>query len=288
MYRFPVAHRFPLWSALSALGLVQLISIAPSLARSSSRADSRKNRENAAKIACSVGDVAKGIELLAELYVETNDLVYVHNQGRCYQQNGQAEKALPRFEEFLRKASGLSSDERATVEGYINECQSKLERISHTGDPVQPRPVETVQPQPTPVSTSARVDLVQPMQPSDNTTFSATATASRGGGLRVGGVVMAAVGLAGIGAGVAFNLLERNLHNQMATDPKENTPGNESKRSTYQTVSIVGYAGGGAILATGVILYIFGVRQGNDIEKNLSLMPALTANEVGLTLKGLF
>jgi hypothetical protein len=67
------------------------------------RADNRRSREDEAKKACAVGDVSKGIDILAELFVESNRFVFVYNQGRCHQQNGHWEKAINRFEEFLRK-----------------------------------------------------------------------------------------------------------------------------------------------------------------------------------------
>ena len=36
--------------------------------------------------------------------------------------------------------------------------------------------------------------------------------------MRIGGIVVVAVGVAALGAGVGFNLAERSLHNQMTTD----------------------------------------------------------------------
>src|SRR5450631_2643141 len=70
-------------------------------------------RELQAKEACLGGHPDKGIELLAQLYAETNDPTYIYNQGRCFEQNGKASDALTRFREYLRKAPGLSADERA-------------------------------------------------------------------------------------------------------------------------------------------------------------------------------
>jgi len=56
-----------------------------------------ENREKAAKKACLLGEVTKGAEILADLYVETNNPVYIYNQGRCFEQNGKNDQAVLRF-----------------------------------------------------------------------------------------------------------------------------------------------------------------------------------------------
>ena len=80
----------------------------------------------AAKKACIKGDVGKGIDILGDLYVETGDITFVFNQGRCFQQNHRWEEALDRFNEFLRKARNLSQNEKDEVDRYIADCQSHL------------------------------------------------------------------------------------------------------------------------------------------------------------------
>jgi hypothetical protein len=58
-----------------ALGLVPTASAA-----------NRSAKEKAAKKACLAGDAAKGVEILAGLYVDTNDPTCIFNQGRCFEQ----------------------------------------------------------------------------------------------------------------------------------------------------------------------------------------------------------
>ena len=47
------------------------------------RKASKAARERAAKRACLTGDVERGVEFLADLYIDTNDTNYIFNQGRC-------------------------------------------------------------------------------------------------------------------------------------------------------------------------------------------------------------
>ena len=46
----------------------------------------RERQERAAKTACLSGDYAKGVAILADLYVQTNLPNYLFNQARCFMQ----------------------------------------------------------------------------------------------------------------------------------------------------------------------------------------------------------
>ena len=114
--------RPPAWFA-PALLLVGLMSGVAS-------AQERDPRELEAKKACLGGRPDRGIELLAEMYAETNDPTYIYNQGRCYQQNGNAREALTRFREYMRKAHDMSADDKALVQGYISELEDQLKKAA--------------------------------------------------------------------------------------------------------------------------------------------------------------
>ena len=93
-------------------------------------------RELQAKEACLGGHPDKGIELLAQLYAETNDPTYIYNQGRCFEQNGRATDAVTRFREYLRKAQNLAPDEKTDLQKRIDDLEA------------QTRPAVTVSPAP--------------------------------------------------------------------------------------------------------------------------------------------
>ena len=102
-------------------GLAGLLVIA---AAGRGQAQERDHRELDAKKSCLGGHPDRGIELLAELYAETNDPTYIYNQGRCFEQNGRTTEAVTRFREYLRKATAASADERAQLEKHIAELES--------------------------------------------------------------------------------------------------------------------------------------------------------------------
>src|ERR1019366_6787895 len=97
--------------------------------------DSKTAKERAAKRACLTGDADAGVALLADLYVDSNDVNYIFNQGRCLEQVGRCDDAILRFREYLRKTkdSGKVSDGRA--ERHIADCEEILKKTKGSGGP---------------------------------------------------------------------------------------------------------------------------------------------------------
>jgi hypothetical protein len=83
-------------------------------------------RPRRALTACAGGEVAKGVGILAELYADTREPTFVFNQGRCYQQNGQLERAADRFREYLRIGKDEQPADLARARGYLQEIDATL------------------------------------------------------------------------------------------------------------------------------------------------------------------
>jgi hypothetical protein len=107
----------------------------------------RDAKERAAKKACLAGDTQKGVEILADLYVSTNNATYIFNQGRCFSQSSRYEEAISRFREYLIKATDASDQEKAEAEKHIANCQSYLASQRAQAQPTAP--VETPKSTPT-------------------------------------------------------------------------------------------------------------------------------------------
>ena len=87
-------------------------------------------------------------------------------------------------------------------------------------------------------------------------------TESNGRGLRIAGITAGAVGVAALGGGLAFNLMANKLAKDLnATGGYDQDKA--STRSTYATLTWVGYGVGGACLVGGAILYYLGSRTPN-------------------------
>jgi len=84
-------------------------------------------KKRAAKTACLSGDYSRGVALLAEVYVDTNNPIHIFNQGRCFQQNGRYEDAVLRFREYQRKNADAGGAPDPEAEKQIADCLSLLE-----------------------------------------------------------------------------------------------------------------------------------------------------------------
>ena len=127
------------------------------LAASDAMGANKESKERAAKKACLVGDVEKGVEILADLYVDTNDSVYLYNQGRCFEQNGKNDQAVLRFKEYLRKAKKLPKTESDAVLQKIAELQGTAGQRE-----AQPVPVPAAQPSAAPAPAAPAAAAVPP------------------------------------------------------------------------------------------------------------------------------
>jgi tetratricopeptide (TPR) repeat protein len=122
----PVARRTPGWIQWAALAFLVGMMWSRQHAQAA-EADGLDAKKRAAKKACLTGDHAKGVALLAEIYVDTNNPIYLFNQGRCYQQNGMYEDAVLRFREYQRKNADAGGAYDPEAERQIVECLSLLE-----------------------------------------------------------------------------------------------------------------------------------------------------------------
>jgi hypothetical protein len=77
------------------------------------QAATREDKEREARKACLTGDAAKGVAILTDLFIDTNDLTYIFNQGRCLEQSRKYAEAVGRFREYLLKGEDLFAAERA-------------------------------------------------------------------------------------------------------------------------------------------------------------------------------
>ncbi len=98
----------------------------PLLMARGAQANDTDAKERAAKTACLSGDHAKGIALLSELYVSTNDPVFIFNQGRCFEQNRRYEDAIARFREYLRVDKRARAADKTDARKHISDCEDLL------------------------------------------------------------------------------------------------------------------------------------------------------------------
>jgi hypothetical protein len=232
--------------------------------------------ENAAKKACAAGNFRKGVEILADLYVRTDDATYVFNQGRCYEQNHQWVSAIDRFREYLRKGKRLPASVAAEAEKHIADCKVLLdEENARNAPPPQPTPVLAPVAVPRPEAPPAPQPTPPPPSPAT----------SPGGALRTTGLVIGGVGIAGLATAVALNLKANSLADEAN---KTHDPATKSSQQSYKTGAIICYGVGAASLVTGTTLYLIGRSKGKTGTSDLAILPLWSPNQAGLAVRGEF
>jgi len=251
------------------------------LAGATARAQAVDPRESQSHSECLAGRFQAGVDLLAQLFVETGDVNYIYNQGRCYEQNGKFGEAILRFREFLRESKGLSAEEKAEVNGHIAECQAmKAEQGTLPGAAVPVAPSAEVPP-----ATRTTITPALPAPTAAPTPAGVVETASippfadsRGAGLRTAGIVTGSVGAAFVVAGVIFSI---DTHS-VSSDVASNAAHRNFSRTTYdrgklfEELQWVGYGVGAAALAAGGVLYYLGYQAAHSSASDsvsLLLMP---------------
>jgi hypothetical protein len=254
------------------------------------QAASKDSREKAAKKACLIGDPGKGVAILADLYIQTDDPTYIFNQGRCFEQNNRYEEALGRFREYLRKADKATEEEQAIARKHVDDCLSLLgQKAEPTQRPPSEKAMTAPTPPPAPVPPLAPEPAPTPVERPIPTPEPEAAVAIQGGpadtgggsGLRIAGLVTASVGGAALVAAVVLNLKANGMVDDLE---RHYNKSDDSSSKTYRTLGWTGYGVGAGCLATGAILYYFGWRTSSKV----ALAPALIAGIAGTVLAGRF
>jgi tetratricopeptide (TPR) repeat protein len=256
---------------LSVLGMPALALDKSGEESSGAKQGSRESRERDARRACLNGDYTAGVALLSELFLDFKNPTYIFNQGRCYEQNQRFEEAIARFREYLR-TGGRDS---AVAEQHIAECEALQKKNSPAPAPVAQAP-----------TLASALPVVQP-GPVAEAKQQPALPAAPGSGLRIAGAVAAGVGVAGLVAGIVFNLKANSLADSIDPPNHMFNRDTESTRGSYETYSWVGYGIGAAGLVAGVVLYGVGwTRAGSTPE--VALLPTFGPGLAGAAVKGVF
>ena len=233
-------------------------------------AESREAREREARKACFTGNVERGVEILVDLYVETQHPNYIYNQARCFERNGKYDQALLSYEDYLRKASNLAESDRAQVEKSIAELRAKV------GTPPPPPPPSGAGPPAGPPLLTPSLDApppppVKPAEPLLPLAGGGDETRAAGGSWqRTAGTISLVVAGGGLVLGVAGHVLRQSRagdFNEDCTyfggDPMPTVVGSGVDcRGKYDAVKgaermmWIGYVGAGAFAAAGAALLL--------------------------------
>lgn len=280
MSHYPRRNSHSLALASTVIVAVAFFAISPAVAANKAN---KQAQEDAARRACLDGDYTEGVSILTKLFVDTKDVTYIFNQGRCFEQNRRYEDALARFQEYLRAGrKKLDPADKAEAEQHIADCKEMLaqergisptatSQATVTPTPVAPKPEPAPAPEPVPT-------IAKPAPEPART--------GNGAGLRIGGIVVASIGVAAAAAGVLFNVKANATVNDMYKTQDGYTK--NSDRKNYTTMAWVGYGVGAACIVTGAILYGVGLKAKSDNSDNVAFLPMVGPDQAGAVLTGAF
>lgn len=93
------------------------------------RGDKVDPREQTARAFFATGKYQDAIQIYAQMFAERPHPNHLYNIGRCYQNMGDPDHAIPSFREYLRKGK-IDAAGRKEVEGYITEMEALKEKHS--------------------------------------------------------------------------------------------------------------------------------------------------------------
>jgi hypothetical protein len=299
--------------ALGRLGGAILFATSCLLAARVAHAAADESTKRAAKTACLAGDYAKGVALLAELYVDTSDPMYIFNQGRCFEQNGRYEDAVIRFREYQRKNADAGGAPDPQAEKHIGDCLALIEiQRARTSEQNQaPSAAAAVAPGPGATNVQPAVSAAQP--PDSAAPAGATQPVPAGAGSAVPSVPIpaaspdrspmpvqkklgygaAALGLVGVGVGVAAYLVAQDHLDKSSALGCSDTScvgkGKEEYNSaqTAITVSNAACISGGILLVGGVVLVLIS-SSATLAARGVAFVPLVGPGFAQATLSGRF
>jgi hypothetical protein len=251
----------------------------------------KEAKERAARKACLTGDVDKGVDILADLFLDTRDINHIFNQGRCLEQNRRFEEAISRFQEFLVKGKDLSEEERTDARKHIELCRNSLPKAARAPANLPESQSPDRQPDPPPparLSDSAAEPSVPTGQGTPSVTKQPTVVAGGSGGwLRTTGIVAVTAGAASLVTGVVLNLKYVSVTSDLEK-PYNYNRGMDSDRASYKTWALVGYGAGAALVAGGGVLCYLAWRRGSAAASSLAVLPMPIVGGAGSMLTGTF
>jgi len=293
------------------------------LARPSAHAASKESMKRAAKTACLSGDYTKGVALLAELYVDTNDPIFIFNQGRCFEQSGRYEDAVIRFREYQRKNTDAGHQPDAEAERHIADCLALLDKqkapapeqeqsaasagsrptvtageVGAVGPfpatsqppaaspepPISPGPASTAVVLPPPAPLPAEPSAVNPGLSHDE----APMPVQKKLGFAAGGL-----GLVGVGVGVIAYLVAKdhlNKSNSLGCSDASCTGAAKTEYNHAQTAVTVGNVSvvAGGVLVLGGLVLILTAPSATAASRGVALVPVVGPGRGHLALTGRF
>ncbi|HEU0037084.1 MAG TPA: tetratricopeptide repeat protein [Kofleriaceae bacterium] len=229
------------------------------------------------------GDHQTAIELYLDAYKIVPNPLLLSNVGSEYQQDGKPVEALKYFCMYLEKDPAGTNASYATSQAKIlqTELGNKDGEVCKPPKQVEPTPEPTP-----PVQTTAT-------EPEPPRQVDHPAPAKPGRTMKLVGLGVTGAGLVATGVGVFFGLKAKDISDEISNhDPNTPWPTDIKQREadgqSYENKQVALLVAGGALAATGVVVYLIGSSKQSKSAERITLTPTASAQSVGFVVGGGF
>jgi len=199
------------------------------------------------------GQYQAAIPLFQEAYELVHDPVYLFNIAQSYRKVLDCESAFDFYNRYLTAAPDADPKQREKVQSWLRELQPCVEQRQKEHDAVKRAEEQERQ---------RRADELARQRASQQTR---SVDVDRGRTLRIAGLATGGVGVVGLAVGVIFSVKGRSLKNDLASAchagcdwTRADLQQKDSDGQRANTLSAIGWIGGGVATLAGVGLYMWG------------------------------
>jgi tetratricopeptide (TPR) repeat protein len=230
--------------------------------------------------AYTLGRFPEAIEEFEKAYELRSEPIFLYNIAQSHRQNDSPQQAAFFYRRYLEAEPQAKN--RPDIEKRIQEMEAlanaKTEPAAAPGQVappvaqpvVPPFPVAPVQPQPAPMT------QMQTLPPP---------VSSTGSGLRIAGITVGAVGVAGVVTGIFLGLHANSLYDESTSGIYNDDKYQSSK--TFRTMEWVSFGLGAAAVVTGGVLYYLGA-SAKPANPPVAIVPVAGPGTGGAALLGRF
>jgi tetratricopeptide (TPR) repeat protein len=231
--------------------------------------------------AYTLGHFPEAIEEFEKAYELRSEPIFLYNIAQSHRQNNSPQRAIFFYRRYLEAEP--TAKNRADIEQRIKDMQSQLNAKAENAPAVAaPAPA----PAPEPVAPVA-APVAPPPAPLVQIQTAPPPPANAGHGLRVAGISVGAVGVAGVVSGIFLGLHANSLYEEATKAGSVYDHAKEDSSKTFRTLEYVALGVGGAAVVAGTVLYVLG-STARSSEAPVALTPFLAPGAGGAALTGRF
>jgi len=269
--------------------IVAVMAIAPVVVARTGQAAERGSKKTAeahyqkGMKAYTLGRFEDAIEEFEKAYELRQEPIFLYNIAQSHRQNSNPQRAVFFYRRYLEAEPGAKN--RADIEKRIKDLEAsaspRTEPAALTPPPTTSPAIPPASAPPQPAEPPPTVVEPPPLAPVQ---AQATPQPSAGRGLRIAGIAVGAVGLAGAATGVFLVLHANSLHDEAVKGVYDDGKYQDAK--TFRTLGWVSLGVGAAAVATGGVLYYLGYSAKRA--QSVALVPTVGAGAAGALLCGRF